>query len=189
MSKKRTKIGAFVRTTWTNLNVRCRNSLYRYLAGNKSKTYADVSIFITRDEFKKWVLENQQQIEAIEAMARPSIDRKDKNRDYTLDNIQAMELGDNVRKDKVKSSDWFCRCSRCGETKAEHFFARDKRRQNGHSTLCRECDNARRAVVTEPSIQEAIWAENQQKAASDWQNDHDPFFGGIHGGLNSGTDS
>jgi dUTP pyrophosphatase len=40
------------------------------------------------------------------------------------------------------------------------------------------------AEMNGPSAQELIWAENQMKAARDWQEAHDPFRG-----LNSGTDS
>jgi dUTP pyrophosphatase len=41
------------------------------------------------------------------------------------------------------------------------------------------------AKLPGPSAQDLIWAENQGKAARDWQNAHDPF----KGDLNNGTDS
>lgn len=44
-------------------------------------------------------------------------------------------------------------------------------------------------VQVGPSVQELMWAENQAKAIRDWQNAHDPFFGGVPGDLNNGTDS
>ena len=44
-------------------------------------------------------------------------------------------------------------------------------------------------VQVGPSIEELMWAENQQRAARDWQNAHDPFLGGERGDLNTGTDS
>ena len=44
-------------------------------------------------------------------------------------------------------------------------------------------------VQVGPSVQELMWVENQAKAIRDWQNAHDPFFGGVPGDLNNGTDS
>lgn len=73
-----------------------------------------------------------------------SVDRIDNTKDYTLDNIQMISITDNIRKDKVKAHDGICECYSCHIIKPLNEFAKDKRRANGHSTCCKQCDNLRR---------------------------------------------
>ena len=49
-----------------------------------------------------------------------------------------------IRKDKVKAKNGMCQCYVCKEIKPLSLFVTDKRRKNGHATICKECDNKRR---------------------------------------------
>ena len=102
----------------------------------KNRSYAGVKMLIEKEEFIKWFMEHD--------FKGASVDRIDNKRDYTLDNIQLIPLDENVRKDKVKARDGMCECYACKQTKPLEVFAKDKRRKNGHSTICKECDNKRR---------------------------------------------
>jgi formylmethanofuran dehydrogenase subunit E len=122
VGNKRSFIGAFVHSKWLAMNIRAGK--YRHIqTKEKCKNYINISITFSREEFKNWCY---------------------KTKDYTLDNIQVIELADNIRKDKIKASNGYCRCYRCGETKPLEIFAKDKRRVNGKATVCRPCDNRRR---------------------------------------------
>lgn len=50
-------------------------------------------------------------------------------------------------------------------------------------------DHKELAKLSEPSVQDLLWQENQREAARAWQNAHDPFLNGITGDLNNNTDS
>ena len=51
---KRTIVGAFVHSRWTNMNIRC--GIYRHLqTKEKCKDYKNVKILFTRNEFKNGV--------------------------------------------------------------------------------------------------------------------------------------
>lgn len=102
----------------------------------KNSCYKNVKVLIDKETFVKWFMEND--------FKGCSVDRIDKTKDYSIDNIQMIPLDENIRKDKVKARNGFCECYRCKQTKPLEFFAKDKRRKNGHSTVCKECDNARR---------------------------------------------
>jgi len=141
MSKKRTKVGNFVHTTWGNLNIRCSNGKYRHKATiEKCKSYDKVELLMTRDEFKSYCLEHRY---LIESLGRPSIDRINKDLGYTLDNIQIIELAENIRKDKTVFSNGFGVCFRCKTHLPEGDFCEDKRRFNGRTSVCKSCEAAR----------------------------------------------
>ena len=103
---------------------------------SRSLCYKNVRMLIDKDTFVKWFMEND--------FEGCSVDRIDKNKDYSLDNIQMIPLPENIRKDRVKAKDGFCECYKCKEIKPLDSFAKDNRRQNGHSTICKKCDNERR---------------------------------------------
>lgn len=96
MSKKRTPMGKFIHTKWTNLNIRAGK--YRHLQNkDKNKAYQNITVEFTRLEFKEWCYHNE---ELILSMKRPSIDRIDSSKNYSLDNIQIIELTENISKKK-----------------------------------------------------------------------------------------
>lgn len=96
MSEKRTPIGKFIKYSWTNLNIRAGK--YKHLqTKNKCKVYENISIEFTREEYKNWCYNNK---ELILSLKRPSLDRKDSNKNYSLDNIQVIELLENIKKKK-----------------------------------------------------------------------------------------
>jgi len=138
---KRTRLGSFIHTTWTNLNVRCGNGKYHSKrTREKCLTYESILIQFTRDEFKFWCIRNK---EIIERLSRPLIDRVDKNKNYTIDNIQVTDLSEHIRKDKTVFHDGFGVCFVCGETKEEEDFCKDNRRLNGRSSICKRCESLR----------------------------------------------
>lgn len=143
MEHGRTPIGRFVHSTWINLNIRCANGKYKCYDRNKetkNKCYENVYIKFSREEFKEWCYTNKDKILNLE---RPSLDRIDKSKDYSLDNIQVLELKDNIRKDHLKFKDGKCVCYVCKEEKDLELFTTDNRRVNGKKTICKKCDNLR----------------------------------------------
>lgn len=144
MGKTRTPLGKFVHTKWVAMKIRCGH-YPKCMNLQKSKYYINVKIEFTREEFKDWCKSNW---EKIINLKRPSIDRIDKNKNYSIDNIQVIELSDNIRKDKLKAKDGKCECYRCKEIKILDEFALDKRRINNRSTLCKLCSRDRRKKQT-----------------------------------------
>lgn len=97
MGKTRTLIGKFIKNKWTSMNMRCGK--YRHLGNkHKNKCYENISIEFSRLEFKNWCLKREQQILLF---TKPSIDRIDSTKNYTLDNIQVVELSQNVRRKRL----------------------------------------------------------------------------------------
>lgn len=103
---------------------------------NKNSCYKDIKMYISENDFIEWFMKND--------FKNASVDRIDKNKNYTIDNIQMLLLEDNIRKDKIKAKDGFCECYVCKKIKPIEQFAVDKRRKNGHSTICKICDNLRK---------------------------------------------
>ena len=102
----------------------------------KNKNYEGISMDISKEEFVKWFMEND--------FPGCSVDRIDKNKNYSLDNIQMISLDENIRKDKVKAKDGYCECYSCHLTKPLDEFVVDRRRANGHGTCCKDCDRKRK---------------------------------------------
>ena len=118
-----------------------RAGRYRHLqTEEKCLTYADVSIEFSREEYKAWCLSREQEILSLN---RPSLDRKDKSKNYTIENIQVIELALNIRKDKTVFDDKSGRCFVCTEIKSIEEFCADKRRANGKTSICLSCENKR----------------------------------------------
>lgn len=138
----RTKVGNFVHSVWTSLNLRCVNGKYHHLRTiSKCLVYEDIMIEFTRDEFKKYCIDN---LLLIESLDRPSLDRIDNSLGYSLCNIQIIELRDNIRKSKLKAKDGKSTCCRCGEEKDLDLFSKDRRLISGYTNKCKKCDNLRR---------------------------------------------
>lgn len=105
---------------------------------DKNKCYQNVKMLIDKDTFISWFMEND--------FEGASVDRIDKNKDYSIDNIQMLLLEENIRKDKVKAKNGMCECFMCKETKPLEMFAKDSRRKNGYSTICKSCDSKRKSI-------------------------------------------
>lgn len=102
----------------------------------KNQCYNGIRMLIDKETFVEWFMQND--------FEGASVDRIDNTKDYSMDNIQMISLADNVRKDKVKARNGVCECYKCKQTKPLELFAKDNRRQNGHSTICKECDSRRK---------------------------------------------
>lgn len=94
--EKRSPIGKIIHSKWTNINTRAKNGKYR-IVSNKNTCYDNVIINFTREEFKNYCLENK---DYILSLNNPSLDRIDSNGNYSLDNIQFIELKENIRRKK-----------------------------------------------------------------------------------------
>lgn len=94
------RIMKFFKLSWTNMNIRAGK--YRHLQTiNKCITYQNINVKIERNEFKAWCFENNKDILI---MNRPSIDRIDSSKDYTLDNIRIIELEENIQLKRIGNS-------------------------------------------------------------------------------------
>jgi hypothetical protein len=146
MSEKRTPLGKFIHSSWINLNIRAGNGKYHHLATrSKCKSYVEIDVLFSREEYKNFCILNENNILKL---SRPSLDRKDNNKHYTLENIQFIELKDNIRKEKLTFNEklHIGTCFKCKETKDVSLFAIDRRRINKHSSMCKKCDNARKII-------------------------------------------
>jgi hypothetical protein len=84
----------FIKSSWTNMNIRAGK--YRRNT-RKNKSYVNINIEFSREEYKQWCFEQKDQILLL---TKPSFDRLDSNVNYCLSNIQIIELSDNIRKKK-----------------------------------------------------------------------------------------
>ncbi len=142
---KRTAIGEFRHKTWTNLNIRAGK--YRHLQTvNRCYSYSNVKIIFTQQEFKEWCYQHEN---LINNLSRPSLDRIDNKKDYTLDNIQIIELSENIAKEKRKGTLTHGTCWKCGIFKSKEAFSKETRRWSGFSTLCIKCLSLKRSTNSE----------------------------------------
>lgn len=102
---------------------------------SKNKHYKGIRFKTSREDFIKWFMPLD--------FEGSSIDRINKDKDYEIGNIQVISISDNIRKDKVKSKNGMCVCYICNKRKPLSAFCKDKRRINGHSTICIECERQR----------------------------------------------
>ncbi len=99
---KRTKMGSLIHSVWGSLNIRCSNGKYRNIrTKSKCKAYDNILLLLTREELKNYIFNNW---EYIDKLKRPSIDRIDSTKHYTLDNIRFIELIENIKRRKVGNS-------------------------------------------------------------------------------------
>lgn len=136
---KRDKLNLFIKNKWFYLNVRCG----KYKENNtkeKCKTYENINIKFNINEFKKWCINNK---DTIYKLKRPSIDRINNNLDYFLENMQIIELSENIRKDKTVFINGYGVCYKCKNRKEENQFCSDKRKLNGKTNICLECERKR----------------------------------------------
>ena len=144
MKAIRSLIGKFIHTAWTALNIRCKNGTYHHLRTvDKCKTYENILILFSYAEFKAFCFNNEA---LIKTMQRPSIDRINSKKHYSLDNIRIVELIDNSGREQRKAKNGECVCCRCGKTKLLTDFCKDNRTLSGRSTRCKSCDAVRNAL-------------------------------------------
>ena len=134
----RTPIGAFIHSTWTNMNV--RTGKYKHLrTEEKCKTY-NYDIAFTQSEWRDFCTSHAS---IILSLKRPSVDRIDNSKGCTLDNIQFIELGENIGKDRGVATEDHCTCYACKEVKPLEEFVISRRAWNGRATICVPCDRVR----------------------------------------------
>ena len=104
----------------------------------RNRHYRGIRMLIDKDTFVKWFMVND--------FEGASVDRIDKTKDYSLDNIQLIPLAENIAKDKIKSKDGMCECYVCKEIKPLELFAVNKRSTTGRKTICKECDSKRKSI-------------------------------------------
>jgi hypothetical protein len=132
-------LNKFVKSSWTNMNIRCGK--YKHLqTKEKCKSYENIKIICTREEFKKWCFSK---LSLIKKLKRPSIDRKNKNKDYFLNNMQIIELKENIIKEKTVFTKTKGKCRCCKKVLPLVDFCKDARTSNGYTSLCKKCDNIR----------------------------------------------
>jgi len=93
------KVKKFIKSSWTNMNIRCGKYKHSQTV-DKCRSYSNIKITFTRNEYKTWCLEEQY---TINKLKRPSIDRIDSSKDYSLDNVRVVELIDNIRDKEHKN--------------------------------------------------------------------------------------
>ena len=106
----------------------------------RNRKYQGVKMLIDKESFITWFMAND--------FHGASVDRIDNTKDYTMDNIQMIQMSENRVKDRIKEKDGVCECFSCKEVKPIELFALDKRRKNGHSTICKCCDSKRKSKRT-----------------------------------------
>ena len=102
---------------------------------SKNTAYKGVEFNLDKETFIKWFRERD--------FEHASVDRIDKNKGYTMDNIQLIPLAENIRKDKMKAKNGYCVCFRCKQIKPLQDFVKESRRINGYSTICKICERKR----------------------------------------------
>lgn len=91
------RLNRIIKSMWTNVNIRCGK--YTHLrTENKCKSYKNIKIVFTRQEFKSFCIKIGDYILSSD---RPSLDRIDSDRDYSLDNIRVIELHNNIKNKRV----------------------------------------------------------------------------------------
>lgn len=103
---------------------------------DKNKTYKSIQLKVSKNDFVEWFMKRD--------FVGCSVDRIDSKGDYSLDNMQVISLADNIRKEKIKEHNGLCECYRCHKIKPIEEFAVNKKRLNGHTTICKICDSKRK---------------------------------------------
>ena len=103
----------------------------------RNRKYQGVKMLIDKETFVNWFMSND--------FYGASVDRIDNTKDYTMDNVQLIPMSENRVKDRFKEKDGMCECFSCKEVKPIDVFAVDRRRRNGHATICKCCDSKRKS--------------------------------------------
>jgi len=105
----------------------------------KNQCYKDIEIKCTKEEFVSWFQARD--------FKGASVDRINSNGHYELDNMQVISLAENIRKDKTIFNNNIGYCPICHQEKHLDDFVKDKRRMNGHGSICKQCDALRSTGV------------------------------------------
>lgn len=93
MDDNHKKIMKFMKSSWTNINIRCGK--YKHLQTiSKCKSYEGLEVLFSRKEYKDFCFKHE---EVIINLEKPSVDRIDSSKSYSLDNIRFIELSENIR--------------------------------------------------------------------------------------------
>lgn len=102
----------------------------------KNACYAGVKLLISKEDFIAWFMAND--------FPGASVDRIKVEKHYEAGNLQLIPTGINSGKDKTKAVDGKCECYRCHKLKPLNEFVKESRRRiNGRSTICIECERLR----------------------------------------------
>jgi hypothetical protein len=118
--------------TYVNIQKRCENpksKVYKNYGGRGIKnelTHADLKILWNRDNAG--------------TMKRPSIDRIDNDKNYTLENCRYIELSQNIRNSRLVDGKPRTHCNQGHEYTPENTLTSAKAR------WCKTCTNARRLI-------------------------------------------
>jgi hypothetical protein len=103
---------------------------------SRNKSYAGISVDVSLEDFVEWFMPKD--------FAGCSVDRVDKTKGYSLDNMQVVPLWFNIAKDKVKAVDGKTECYVCKITKPLPEFVQSRNRKlTGYSNICLECERTR----------------------------------------------
>lgn len=103
----------------------------------KNYCYKGVEVLCSKDEFINWYMPQD--------FSGASVDRISDTGHYELSNMQVISIRQNVIKSlRTVFTDTSGKCCRCKELKSLKDFAKDKRRDNGRSSMCYKCDYTRK---------------------------------------------
>lgn len=105
--------------------------------------YAHVRVLMTQEEFTKWAVPKLAEWFANRPTERPSLDRKDAAKHYSLDNLQILELGENARQRRnaknVHAPEGKAWCGCCKNYLDRSEFGQHRSMYNGLQKRCRRC--------------------------------------------------
>ena len=104
MSKvsNRGTLAYFQRRTWRDIQTRCVNGQFFNPTDTRYKYYTknQIKVRISKEAYYSWCAANWTKIDQLYKSGKvPSIDRVDTLGDYTLSNLQILDLTDNIMKD------------------------------------------------------------------------------------------
>lgn len=102
---------------------------------NRNTGYKGIKLLVGREEFITWFMPQDYK--------GCSVDRIDNKGHYELSNMQIIPLKINMAKDRTKMKNGIVECYACKEEKEKELFVKDKRRMNGYSTICLDCERKR----------------------------------------------
>ncbi len=109
----------------------------------KNKSYKHVKLEMTREEFIKWFSVACKKFVEENPGVTPSVDRKNNNKHYSLDNIQIISLAENSKTKpsnrNIHAPDGQAWCALCQQLKPKSEFHKNKAQRGGIASYCRNC--------------------------------------------------